>query len=675
MGWQDDEVVSAQPAQSASWQADQVVAPQQPQTLLERFKANQARQDEALKAELANTSWLERQAAGMGSAAAKAGYGLKQLVTGELSPEDRASLRDWETIATEAPVGNVAGNVALMALPAGAISKVGQAAKIPMLAKAGTALATPATVGQAAGGSALYSALQPTEKDGVEGLKERVWEGGKGALWGAGGYGVLKGLSSAMAPKQAVVASAPVSQLSGVVDDVRVAKPSSATPEELARIETLKSLPVPITEEDIIRSQITRKYHQQEAERLIAGQPMIGSEIAARLERGQAKMGENLDALAEMSKAKAPSQEQAGEVMRNWMQNIYGAAKKDTTAAYNYARELHGDATTKVSDDIVKSLTENQAMPGYRELLAQAKNMGIVKDTTKGIKAGTVKINDLDKYKEIANTLTTSSDGMTRHAGGDIVNKIYSQLDDIAPEFKQAAALRKRQGAIFEGPTVTQKILGTKQGAYGAAEKEAGGLTIPDYKVSSEKLIDTVMNGSIEDVRYIRGLALSGTKAQRAEGVQSIREMRGAIVENMKDVWTKTQTPQAKANQLNKYLDKLGDEKIELLFGKAGANQIRKFRDAAEIMNKSVPSPEGGSQTAGRLMNMASSTFKLLEKLPVVGSTTAKAATVIKDIGVASAAKKIPSEKIYSPARIKAANKLAELAPYGYLIGSGVAAE
>ena len=68
--------------------------------------------------------------------------------------------------------------------------------------------------------------------------------------------------------------------------------------------------------------------------------------------------------------------------------------------------------------------------------------------------------------------------------------------------------------------------------------------------------------------------------------------------------------------------------------------------------------------------------FKILEKIPVIGSTTAKAVNVASDIGTARAATQIPNKLIpYSQARIAASNKLAELAPYGAVLGAGMAAE
>lgn len=655
----------------ARFEVPEGTTPEQAQGMMQEHFAQPSQPEQpdtqdALKQTMQEEDWLGRNLAGAGSAAMKTFYGGKQLLSGgTLSPEDQQAVRDWSTIEQEAPVGAVAGNIGMMVAPG-----LGLAKAPSMLGAVGRTILNPATAVKSAAVGAGYMGLQPTEEQGAEGLQQRAIEAAKGGAFGAGGYGIAKGLGRALAPR----AGQPITQSIGTAGQPVAA---GTTAEELARVELLKRLPVPITEQDIIRSQITRKYPQQEAERLVAGQPFIGDELAARLARGQEKMLSNIEALQAKTGAKAPTAEQAGETVRTWMQNIYGAAKDDTSRAYEYARQLHGDKIYKPEDEIVSTLVENRAMPGYRELFAQAKNMGmIVPKKGGGFTGGRVTVNDLDKFKAMANQVAQSSDGTSRYAGGDIVNKVYSQLDNVAPEFREAALLRKHQGLVFEDPKVTQKILGTVEGRFGSAQKELGGITIPNYKVASEKLVDSIASGSIEDLRYIRNLAVQGTKEQKMQGIQAIKEMRGNVIDGMKNVWTSTQTPQSKANQINKYFERLGNDKIEILFGKAGAKQISDFRKAADIMNKGVPSPEGGSQTAGRLIMMGNSTLNLLEKLPIIGAPAAKGAKVLKDVYVASSAKKIPDGNLSllmrRPEAVrKIGNKLSDLAPYAGLAAIG----
>src|SRR3989304_2979554 len=85
----------------------------------EREAEQQPRDSQAeLRSTLQEEDWLGRNLAGIGSAAAKIYYGGKQLLSGgTLSPEDQQSVKDWTTIEQEAPVGSIAGNIGMMALP------------------------------------------------------------------------------------------------------------------------------------------------------------------------------------------------------------------------------------------------------------------------------------------------------------------------------------------------------------------------------------------------------------------------------------------------------------------------------------------------------------------------------------------------------------------------------
>lgn len=596
--------------------------------------------------------FLEQAAAGFGGALKGMELGARQLA-GYVAPSVKPSESDIAEYEQSMSglretgggiAGEIGGTLATM-IPAGA-GAFRAATALPAIGeKIARATLTPqgrAAISAVGGGS--QAALIPVSEDESRGLNVAG-----GTVLAGGASRLIDSLMGKMAARKAgeairspLAKTMPEAQ-TAIAEAAKTLTPQSAA--ELERMQLLSRLPVPITEKDVIRSQITRDYPQQEAERLVSGQPFIGKELTARLASGQEKMGANIEALAAKTGAKAPSAEAAGETVREWMQNIYGAAKKDTSAAYDYARKLHGDKKFYPETDLLKTLSENRAMPGYKELYSQARNMGMLVPKADGTKlvAGRITVNELDKFKSLANNLAQSSDGMTRYAGGDIVNKVYNQLDNVAPEFKEAAKLRKRQGEMFEDPTITKKILGTVEGRLGAAEKEVGGITIPNYKVANEKLIDTITGSHINDLRYIRNMAVTGTKEQKTQGIQAIKEMRGAIIDDMRGLWEKTRTPQSKANVLDRYFEKLGNEKIEILFGKAGSRQIKDFRESAAIMNRGVPSPEGGPQTAGRLMNMGNHVISLLGRLPYVGTAGAKGIEVMRDIKTAKAGTKVPT--------------------------------
>lgn len=129
---------------------------------------------DTLKSELANTDWLTRNIAGAGSAVMNALNGIAgKGVTGELDPEAQA----WKTIANEAPVGNIAGNVAMLAPTA-------------MIPGANTVTGA-ATIGAVSG-----TALTPGD------LKERLQAALMGGAGGAAGAKLSQVMAKA-APLQA----------------------------------------------------------------------------------------------------------------------------------------------------------------------------------------------------------------------------------------------------------------------------------------------------------------------------------------------------------------------------------------------------------------------------------------------------------------------------------------
>lgn len=76
--------------------------------------------DGGIKGELEKNNWADRQIAGLGSAAALAGQGVRQLFGGKV--EDR-EIQDWRGVSDAGTVGNIAGNVAMTILPVGAAEK------------------------------------------------------------------------------------------------------------------------------------------------------------------------------------------------------------------------------------------------------------------------------------------------------------------------------------------------------------------------------------------------------------------------------------------------------------------------------------------------------------------------------------------------------------------------
>lgn len=137
-------------------------------------------------------SGSERFMAGAGKAVYDIGRGIGQM-TGMIPQEeiDAARARDAALMSTGAGMaGNIAGNIAATGVGGSLMGG------IPGLARAGAALMSPRTLGQAVAGGAAMGAVQPVATG-----ENRLQNVAAGAAGGGIGYGAAAGLGRMLAPQ------------------------------------------------------------------------------------------------------------------------------------------------------------------------------------------------------------------------------------------------------------------------------------------------------------------------------------------------------------------------------------------------------------------------------------------------------------------------------------------
>ena len=391
------------------------------------------------------------------------------------------------------------------------------------------------------------------------------------------------------------VAPPPVSTMSGVG--------AAQSPEAITRMQMAQQLRVPVP---LTKGQATKELGQQQFEMETAktypqdvGRPIIDRKI----DQNQ-RILSNFDAFLEPIGAKTAAPDnlyEVGKVVDNALVKKAKEAKKEIKNAYTLADE---SGQTQELIDVTPIKTYLDSME------AEAINAPIITSAKMKLEnlapAGELSINKLEEVRKMVGRLSGSTP--TNAEFGREINKLI----DASTEgkggnlYQDARKLRANYAREFENVGVVDKLLSKKAGT-------------TDRAVAFEKVFDhAILNGSLDDVRAIgQTLKKAGPEGQQAyrELVgQTIEYMREAITKNIKtDESGKRIVSAAQFDTVVKNLDKSG--KLDYLFGKKGAEEIRNLRDTA-ILVYDVPLGVNTANTASALDKVFN---RLINRIPLVG--------------------------------------------------------
>jgi hypothetical protein len=135
----------------------------------------------------------------------------------------------------------------------------------------------------------------------------------------------------------------------------------------------------------------------------------------------------------------------------------------------------------------------------------------------------------------------------------------------------------------------------------------------------------SILKGSRDDVRLIRNTLQTAGE----QGRQAWRELQGATIQHIKDEITKNvQIDQAgnrvispaRLDRIVTELDK--DGKLDFIFGKQGAQQIRDVNGIAQDAFTAPPGAVNTSNTTSALINALDMVAKRTTGVPFLGSAT-----------------------------------------------------
>jgi hypothetical protein len=384
---------------------------------------------------------------------------------------------------------------------------------------------------------------------------------------------------------------------------------AAEVPDVQNRVALAQGLRVPVP---LRKGQATRELGQQQFEAEMAktypkdvGRPIIESSL-----NQNERILQNFDAYVDATGAQKAGEfnlREVGKVVDSALVNQATKAKKQVSDSYKLAREA-GETAELVDVTGVKNFLDGLEAEAINAPIITSAKMKLEKFT----KGGRISLNDLEEVRKMVNSL--SGDTPSNMAfGKQIKDQIdLSTVGKGGDLYQKARKLRENYAREFENVGFVDKLLSKKTGT-------------SDRAVALEDVFDhSIMKGSLDDVRAIgRTLKKAGS-----EGEQAWRELQGQTIEQMKAAVTKNiqrdegGNPIVSPKQFDTFVKNLdADGKLDYIFGKKGAQEIRDLRDTAITVYSPVAGINQSNTASALTQALDRIRGSALSKLPMgVGS-------------------------------------------------------
>jgi len=365
---------------------------------------------------------------------------------------------------------------------------------------------------------------------------------------------------------------------------------AAEVPEAVGRMQMAQQLRVPV---ELSKGQAMRDLGQQKFE---IETPKNFPELGKPLIEAQAKRNDailqNFDAFVDATGKETYGLRETGRVVDKALVGAANKAKADINKAYTAAREA-GETQQPVSYAPLKAYIDEQTPTVKRKLapIISAVEEEIAKNDPK--KAGQISINNLEDIYQFINKNYEPGTVGEGHAK-TMKNLINQMTEGQGGElYQEARKLRTKYGREFENVGYVDKLLRTKPGT-------------TDRSVAYEDVFDhAILNGSLDDVRAI-GLTL---KKAGPEGQQAFKELQGQTIQYLKDKVSQSVdvdsfgnpvVSPAKFKSVVTQLDQ--DGKLDYIFGKAGAQEIRNLLETTINVNAPLKGAANYSNTSSAII-------------------------------------------------------------------------
>lgn len=374
---------------------------------------------------------------------------------------------------------------------------------------------------------------------------------------------------------------------------------AAGTPADVLRATNASQLPVPIK---LTTGQKTREFGQTQFERETAKNAKLGEPLRDRFETQNFQLQQNLEAFIDGTGGVAPDLRSVGLSVEKGLRTKALRDKRKIKTLYKEA-EKRGELEAPVQlDTLAKYLDENRSLEGTAKnlpavrkeairlgLLAEDANGNLVaQPTTLGngelFRKFISKATGNDKTEQFqAGQLKGIYDEATKGAGGQLyqkARKAYSKYQDD-----------------FAGQLTVKNILGTKRGG-------------KDRQIAYEDVLQRSVISPSASLDQLQGMFKLLERS--VPGKQAISDLKAGTLQYLKDEATKNVGTNTRGDKIFsaaafdkaiKSLDKGG--KLDFVFGKKGAEQLRTLNDVAQDVLTVVPGSVNTSNTASALAALA----------------------------------------------------------------------
>lgn len=428
--------------------------------------------------------------------------------------------------------------------------------------------------------------------------------------------GMLPSYARMVGATQPLVTQA-VQQVPRMADMLRREQPTmagvgaAATPETVTRTQMASQLRVPV---QLSKGQAERELGQQQFE---IETPKISPELGKPLVEAQARRNDailqNFDAFVDATGKQSFGLRATGKAVTDVLNKEAQSAKTKIEQAYTLAKEK-GETEAPVGYAPLKAFIENET-PTTRTANAPILNIvyeQLAKNDPKN--TGQISINALEDIYAVINKNYVPATPNASY-GRDMRNIINQITEGKGGElYQKARKLRQDYAKNFENIGAVDNLLRTKADS-------------TDRFVALEDVFQkSIINGSLDDVKNL-GFAL---KKSGTQGQQAFKELQGQTIEFLKDRVTQSidtdmfgnpVVSPAKFKSAVRELDQ--DGKLDYLFGKKGAQEIRDLMETTILVNAPLKGAANYSNTASAVIRGLDMINRSpIGKIPVVGSLT-----------------------------------------------------